>query len=69
MQDVEPVSLNVINITPIPFTVSSNVFPWNHDDDDRTLDGAQVDVATVQILCINTTKSTSNEYAAIDNLT
>ena len=50
MQDVEPVSLNAINIKPMPFTGSSDVLPCNHDDDDPTIDGPQVDIQTVQVL-------------------
>ena len=49
MQYVEPVSLNAINITFMPFAGSSNVLPWNNDNDDPTLDGAQVDKQTVQV--------------------
>ena len=68
MQDVEPISLNAINITPIPFAGSSDVLSWNHDDNDPTLDGTQVDFAIVQVLCINTTKFTSNDLAVINEL-
>ena len=68
MQDVDPVSLNVINIKPIPFAGSSDVLPWNHDDDDPAIDGSQVDIQTVQVLRINTTEFTSDELTAIDSL-
>ena len=39
MQDVEHVSLNAINIKLIPFAGSSDVLPWNYDDDDPAIDG------------------------------
>ena len=68
MQDVKTVSLNTINITPMSFAGSSDVLPWNRKGDDQTLDGAQVDLATVKILRINTTKFTSDELAAINDL-
>ena len=68
MQDVELVSLNATMIYPMPFAGSSNVLPWNHDNDDPALDGAQIDIQTVQVLQINTTKFISYELAAIDSL-
>ena len=68
MQDVNPVYLNAINIKPVPFSGSSDVLPWNHDYDDPTIDGAQVDIQIGQVLQINTTKFTSDELATIDSL-
>ena len=50
------------------FAGSSDVLPWNHNDGDLTLDGAQVDIQTVQVHCINTRKFSSNKLAANDNL-
>ena len=46
MQDFELVLLNTINITPTPFAGSYNVLPCIRNDDDPTLDGPRVDVAT-----------------------
>ena len=68
MQPVEPISLNVINITPMPFVASFGVLSWSHDNDYPILDGTPVDIQTVQALRINTSKFSSNELAAIDNL-
>ena len=69
MQDVDPVSLNAINITNMPFACSSDFLPWTRDDNNPTLDGAQVDVQTVQVLRINTKKFTFDELTGIDDLT
>ena len=50
------------------FTGPSNVLSWNHNNDGPILDGAQVDIQTVQDLCINTCKFPSDELATIDSL-
>ena len=68
IQDMEPVSLNAINIKPMSFAGSSDVLPWNHNNDDPAIDGPQVDIQTVQVLRIDTTNFTSNELSAIDSL-
>ena len=68
MPDVEPISLNALNITPVSFVASSDVLSWNHDDDDPILDGVPIGIETVQVLCINTSKFSSNELAEIDKL-
>ena len=47
---------------------TSDVLSWNHDNDDPTLDGAPIDIETVQVICINTSKFTSDELAEIDKL-
>ena len=52
----------------MPFAGSSDVLPWNHNDNDPAIDGSQVDIQTVQVLRINTTKFTSDELATIDSL-
>ena len=68
MQDVEPVSLNAINITPLSFGASFDIVSWNHDNDDPTLNGAPIDVQIVQVLCINTSKFSSGDLVEIDKI-
>ena len=55
IQNVEAVSLNVINFHPMPFIASSNILVWNNDDDNPLLDGTG-EKETVQVLQINTFK-------------
>ena len=68
MYHVDPISLNAINITHMPFIASSDVLSWKHNDDDLTLDSTPVDIQIVQLLCIDTSKFSSDELATIDNL-
>ena len=68
MQDAEPVSLNAINVQPMPFAGSSNVLPWKYDDDNPAIDDPQVEIQEVKVLRINTKKFTSDELAAFGDL-
>ena len=52
----------------MPFAGSSDVLPWNHNDDNPAIDGPQVEKQEVQVLHINTKKFTSDELATFDNL-
>ena len=66
MQRAEPVSLNAINVQQMPFTGSSDVLPWNYDDDNPVIDIPLVAAQDVKVLRVNTKKFTSD--AADDDL-
>ena len=44
------------------------VLSWNQNNDNPTLDGAPIDIETVQVLRINTSKFSPNELAEIEKL-
>ena len=52
----------------MPFTGSSDVLPWNCNDDNPAIDIPQVAIQEVKVLRINTKKFTSDELAAYDDL-
>lgn len=68
MQLLECVSFNDINVTPMTFIASSDVLPWNPADNDPFLDGNN-DMDSVQVLCINTLKLTSDQLVVYNELT
>ena len=51
----------------MPFIPSSDVLPWNLEDDDHLLD-CNNDMDTVQVLCVNTSKFTSDQLAEYTEL-
>ena len=60
LQQAEYISLNAINVISMPFIASSDVLLQNQEDDDPLLD-APVNIETVQVLQIKTSKFLSNE--------
>ena len=52
----------------MPFTGSSDILPWNYNDDNPAIDSPQLATQEVKVLRINTKKFTSNELAAFDTL-
>ena len=64
---VECVSLNTINITPMPFIISSDILLWNPSDDNPFLDSNN-NTYTVQVLHINSLKFTSDQLAKVVEL-
>ena len=52
--------MNAIDVTHIPFIASSDVLPWNQEDDDPLFDTTD-DLTTVQVLRINTSKFISDD--------
>ena len=61
------VSLNIIDVTPRSFVVSSNVLPWNLEDDDPPFDNIN-DMDTVQVLRIITLKFISDQLTDYTHL-